>query len=122
MRVVREVGCEWCFLENVPPVLAFPAGHSVLRELAESGFDAEWVSVRASDVGAPHKRERVFILANSASIRLHARWEEFAVEDSYGTTNDNRGCGTPLAHRTSGGLGMLRESSRRAGFTGGGNS
>ena len=87
MRVVREVGCEWCFLENVPPVLAFPAGHSVLRELAESGFDAEWVSVRASDVGAPHKRERVFI----------------------------------LAHRTSGGLGMLRESSRRAGFVGGGS-
>jgi DNA (cytosine-5)-methyltransferase 1 len=88
MRVVREVGCEWCFLENVPPVLAFPAGHSVLRELAESGFNAEWVSVRASDVGAPHKRERVFI----------------------------------LAHRTGGGLRVLRESSRRAGFTGGGNA
>ena len=64
MRVVREVGCEWVFLENVPPVLAFPAGHAVLRELAESGFDAEWVSVRAADVGAPHRRERVFILGN----------------------------------------------------------
>jgi DNA (cytosine-5)-methyltransferase 1 len=86
MRVVREVGCEWCFLENVPPVLAFPAGHSVLRELAESGFDAEWISVRAADVGAPHRRERVFI----------------------------------LAYRTSGGLRMLRESSRRSGLIGGG--
>ncbi len=73
MRVVREVGCEWCFLENVPPVLSFPAGHAVLRELAESGFDAEWISLRAADVGASHKRERVFILGrrnNSAIKRL----------------------------------------------------
>lgn len=85
MRVVRAVGCEWCFLENVPPVLAFPAGCAVLRELAESGFDAEWVSVRAADVGAPHKRERVFI----------------------------------LAHRASGGLGKLRESSGCHGLSGG---
>lgn len=35
----------------------------VLDDLAALGFDAEWVSVRASDVGAPHRRERVFILA-----------------------------------------------------------
>lgn len=84
MRVVRAVGCEWVLLENVPPVLAFPAGHAVLRELAESGFDAEWLSLRAVDVGAPHRRERIFI----------------------------------LAHRAGGGLGELRESSRRAGFIG----
>jgi site-specific DNA-cytosine methylase len=63
MRTVRSLGCEWVFLENVPPVLAFPAGYAVLRELAESGFDAEWISVRAADVEAPHRRERVFILA-----------------------------------------------------------
>lgn len=36
---------------------------AVLGDLAELGYDAEWVSVRASDVGAPHRRERVFILA-----------------------------------------------------------
>jgi DNA (cytosine-5)-methyltransferase 1 len=27
------------------------------------GFDAQWCSIRASDVGAPHQRKRVFILA-----------------------------------------------------------
>ena len=53
-RIIREVEPQWVMVENVPPVLAFPAGHAVLRELAESGFDAEWVSVRAADVGAPH--------------------------------------------------------------------
>lgn len=35
----------------------------VLGDLADLGFDAEWVVVPASAVGAPHKRERVFVLA-----------------------------------------------------------
>ena len=34
----------------------------VLGDLAESGYHAVWTSVRASDVGAPHQRERLFIL------------------------------------------------------------
>ena len=34
----------------------------VLGDLAEMGYYAVWGSVRASDVGAPHRRERVFIL------------------------------------------------------------
>ncbi|MFB7899892.1 DNA cytosine methyltransferase [Streptomyces xiamenensis] len=36
---------------------------AVLGDLADLGFDAEWVGVRASDIGAPHRRERVFLLA-----------------------------------------------------------
>lgn len=43
-----------------PVLRAFGA---VLGDLAERGYDAEWISLRASDVGAPHRRERVFILA-----------------------------------------------------------
>lgn len=35
----------------------------VLGDLAEVGYDAQWCSLRASDVGAPHHRERLFILA-----------------------------------------------------------
>ena len=38
---------------------------AVLADLAEAGFDAEWCSVRASDVGAPHGRLRVFIVATA---------------------------------------------------------
>jgi DNA (cytosine-5)-methyltransferase 1 len=41
----------------------------VLGDLASVGFDAEWASIRASDVGAPHRRERVFILGYSNRIR-----------------------------------------------------
>jgi len=41
---------------------------AVLGDLAELGYDAEWISVRASDAGAPHRRERVFILAYDRNL------------------------------------------------------
>lgn len=50
-------------LENVPGHLTSGFG-DVLGSLAEIGYDAEWSTVRASDVGAPHRRDRVFILAS----------------------------------------------------------
>lgn len=61
-RIIGEVGPSLVVLENV-------AGHlrlgfdRVLGELADLGFDAEWSLVRASDVGAPHRRERLFVVA-----------------------------------------------------------
>ncbi len=65
VRIIREVQPRWVFIENVPPVLAFPTGGTVLGELATLGFDAEWGTIRASDVGAPHRRDRAFILAHA---------------------------------------------------------
>ena len=44
----------------------------VLGDLAEIGFDAEWATVRASDVGAPHGRARVFLLAWPAGAAPHS--------------------------------------------------
>jgi DNA (cytosine-5)-methyltransferase 1 len=45
------------------PVLR--AGSVVAGSLASIGYDCRWVTVRASDAGAPHRRERVFILATA---------------------------------------------------------
>ena len=61
--------CPWCLGDE-------PDGHmralgAVLSDLAEIGFDAEWSSVRASDAGAPHRRERVFIAAADATRQRH---------------------------------------------------
>ncbi|AKU45050.1 DNA methylase [Mycobacterium phage Quico] len=39
---------------------------AVLGDLADLGYDAQWTTVAASAVGAPHKRERVFIVAHPA--------------------------------------------------------
>lgn len=49
---------------------------AVLGDLSELGYDAQWVTVRASDVGAPHRRERVFILAHTASAGLSGNLSE----------------------------------------------
>ena len=54
--------CAWCLGDDggEPALRALGA---VLGELADLGYDAEWLGVRASDVGAPHGRFRVFVVA-----------------------------------------------------------
>lgn len=65
-RVIREVGPSIVFLENVRGILAGHGGLDILfADLADMGFDAEWCVLPASAAGAPHRRERVFILAYS---------------------------------------------------------
>jgi DNA (cytosine-5)-methyltransferase 1 len=54
--------CPWC-LGDIDPDLVVRALGAVLADLAALGFDAEWITVPASDVGAPHRRKRVFIAA-----------------------------------------------------------
>ena len=66
-RIAREVEPRGLFLENVPGL--FLGGiQPVLGDLAEDGYDAIWTTVRASDVGAPHRRERCFIMAYRSGI------------------------------------------------------
>jgi DNA (cytosine-5)-methyltransferase 1 len=49
-------------MENVG-ALTFRGLDRVLLSLAEIGYAAEWQDIRASDVGAFHKRERIWIVA-----------------------------------------------------------
>lgn len=44
----------------------------VLEDLASIGWDAQWTCIKASDIGAPHHRERLFILAYPNSERPQA--------------------------------------------------
>jgi DNA (cytosine-5)-methyltransferase 1 len=67
-RVVGELRPRYVLVENVPGLLAGHGGMGhVLGDLASLGYDAEWDSVPAAAVGAPHLRERVWIVAYSAS-------------------------------------------------------
>lgn len=50
------------FLENVPGHLR-RGFDLVLSDLAALGYDAEWACVTAESVGAPHKRERLYVVA-----------------------------------------------------------
>ncbi len=63
-RIISEVRPRIIFLENVSNINNTIAP-SIVGELAQMGFNAAWCVVRASDVGAPHRRARWFIMAHT---------------------------------------------------------
>jgi DNA (cytosine-5)-methyltransferase 1 len=65
--VIRAVRPRYVLVENVANLVRHRAAFGwLLADLAALGFDAEWSVLRASDVGAPHRRERVFLVAYPA--------------------------------------------------------
>ncbi len=62
LRIINEVRPTFVFVENVSAITKRGLD-IVLGQLSEAGYDAGWTYILASDVGAPHKRERIFILA-----------------------------------------------------------
>ncbi len=59
-------------VENVPGLATRGLGR-VLYDLAKAGYVGSWLRLRASDVGAPHGRERIFILARLAADAARER-------------------------------------------------
>ena len=64
LEAISVLRPRWIVLENVRGHLSLGL-KDVLQGLAEHGYDARWQVIRASDVGAPHQRARLFIIANS---------------------------------------------------------
>jgi DNA (cytosine-5)-methyltransferase 1 len=71
-RLIGQLRPRYVIVENVSALLG--RGLSVvLGDLAEIGYDAEWHCIPASAVGAPHRRDRVWIIAYPvADARQHA--------------------------------------------------
>ena len=65
IEVIRKVKPRFCLLENVPGLLSRKHRYfeTILKDLAKSGYDARWKVISASEVGAPHKRDRLWIVA-----------------------------------------------------------
>jgi DNA (cytosine-5)-methyltransferase 1 len=61
-RLIRELRPRYVIVENVSALLARGLGR-VLGDLAACGYDAEWDCIPASAVGAPHRRDRVWLVA-----------------------------------------------------------
>mgnify|MGYP003770841657 CR=1 FL=1 len=68
-RLIGEIQPQYAIMENVG-ALSFRGLDAVLGSLAEIGYDAEWCDIRASDIGAPHRRERLWIVAYPNGSRL----------------------------------------------------
>lgn len=74
-RLIGELRPRYVIVENVAGLLNGPPERPgawfgrVLGDLAERGYDAEWENIPAATVGASHRRERVWIVAYSASER-----------------------------------------------------
>ena len=67
-RIICEVSPRFVFVENSPMLTSRGLG-VVLGDLAELGYDARWGLLSAGDVGARHKRERMWITADALPIR-----------------------------------------------------
>lgn len=63
--------CTWCVGDD--PVLDMRALGAVLADLADIGYDAQWVGLRAADVGAAHGRFRVFLVAHPSDAPGQSR-------------------------------------------------
>ena len=68
-RIIGEVRPKYAFVENSPMLTTRGLG-VVLADLASLGFDAEWGVLSAADVGAPHRRERIWILGRNTERKL----------------------------------------------------
>jgi DNA (cytosine-5)-methyltransferase 1 len=79
IRIIREVRPRIALLENVSALLSKPYARRIFGDLAESGYDARWCCVAAADAGAPHIRDRVWIMAYAScepgGVRLQPRQE-----------------------------------------------
>jgi DNA (cytosine-5)-methyltransferase 1 len=61
-RLIKEIQPHYAIIENVS-ALRNRGLDQVLGSLAEIGYDAEWHCIPASAVGAPHRRDRIWIVA-----------------------------------------------------------
>jgi len=73
LEAIRQIRPGLVVLENVRGHLSL-GFDAVQRDLAEAGYDAEWICLRASDAGAPHRRERIFILAKDTHREPRDQW------------------------------------------------
>ncbi len=86
VRLIGELRPQFVIVENVAALLAGPSERRggwfgrVLGDLAECGYDAEWRNIPAFMVGAPHRRERIWIVAHASQLHSDC-------------SNNNAGCG-----------------------------
>jgi len=100
-RLIGELRPKYVIVENVSALLSRGLDR-VLGDLASFGYDAEWHCIPASAVGAPHRRDRIWIVAypnsqhwrTKRSIKISSRrqaWDQPIRSGSDGSNTDSQG-------------------------------
>src|ERR1019366_5237945 len=91
-RIVRELRPRVVVVENVSALISRGLDR-VLGELSSCGYDAVWFPLRAADVGAPHRRERFFIVAYTDGMR-----EQQSTVREWQWWDGSRDCGEAMVY------------------------
>jgi DNA (cytosine-5)-methyltransferase 1 len=95
LRTIRLVRPAFAIVENVAMLLNRGMG-TVLGGLAESRYDAEWDCISAAEVGAPHKRDRIWIFATDACC-IPRRLQSFLTDSTDTSKSIKNGKIEPMA-------------------------
>jgi DNA (cytosine-5)-methyltransferase 1 len=92
LRLACDLRPRFIILENVAGLLSGPSEQPgqwfgrVLGDLASIGYDAEWENIPAAALGAPHRRERVWIVAYPSQV------DDAKLECFHGSRQDRQPC------------------------------
>jgi DNA (cytosine-5)-methyltransferase 1 len=118
LRIAGVVRPRYVFLENVSAILSGGLG-TVLGDLAAMGYDAKWCCVKASDVGAPHGRDRWWCLATMADTACQQQhWAVQTWDGRDGPANSGFESANTISERLEGSR-EERETTGSAGLCGG---
>jgi len=95
-RIIYDIRPRFAFVENSPMLTVRGLG-KVLGDLAEMGYDAEWCVLGADDVGAPHIRKRIWILAYTPCERWRRGNHGNAIGDGWSLQVAGSGAGEEQA-------------------------
>ena len=86
-RIIGEVRPRYVFVEN-SPMLTKRGGARVVSDLAALGYSAKWMCLSAAECGAPHKRDRFWLVGNTDN------YGQATTQESGGATQRGNGCAT----------------------------
>jgi DNA (cytosine-5)-methyltransferase 1 len=125
-RIIHEVRPKFVFVENSPMLTSRGLGR-VLGDLASMGFNARWGVLGAADVGAPHRRDRIWITGwrdvfPHAELHRLGRREQQSEGFEEKTRNVANTCFKPIDHQPNswGNNETNRNKGKRTGFADGG--
>ena len=100
-RIISEVRPRYAFVENSPALITRGLGR-VIGDLAALGYDCRWGVLGAADVGAPHQRDRLWIVAYSDSRNAECRQSERPgiYGEKRGEGSNNNSCGPSEESKT----------------------